>query len=148
MTDSARIAFGTEFWFGPSGGTLVKVPELVSLSPPSRDRELIDVTSHDSAGGVKEYCPAGTIDPGELSGEMYYIAQSAIDLAFLAAINSNPPTLLDCRIVLRSAGTALASQTFQGFLTNYAIQDLGVEDKQMVSFTVKVTGPIVQAAVV
>ena len=67
MTTAAKITFGNELWMGPSGGSLVKIPELRSVTPPKGNREVLDATTHDSPEGAQEYIASGTYDPGTMN---------------------------------------------------------------------------------
>lgn len=143
MTTAAKITFGTELHMGPSGGALVKVAELLTVNPPKRSRDTIDVTTHDSPAGAMEFIAAGVYDPGEVSGQINYVAGNAGDDAFVAAIADG--TLRDFKIVAKAA-TGTENLTFAGFVTEYGVDDMPVDGKQTASFSIKVSGPIAQAA--
>jgi predicted secreted protein len=53
-----------------------KVLELTNITGPSQSRDVIEVSSHDSANGFKEYI-AGLIDGGEISIEGNFIASDS-----------------------------------------------------------------------
>lgn len=142
MTKAAKIAFGTELWMGPAGGTLVKVAELLSVNPPRRSRDTIDVTTHDSPGGAQEFITGGIYDPGEVSGSIHYIAGSAGDDAMIEAVTDGVER--DLKIVVKAA-TSTEDLTFSGFCTEYGVDDLPTDGKQTASFTFKVSGEIAQA---
>lgn len=143
MTTAAKISFGSELWMGPAGGTLVKIAELLTVSPPRRSRETIDATTHDSAGGAQEFIAAGIYDPGEVSGSVNYIAGSSGDDAMIAAVTDG--VLRDFKIVAKSAADT-EDLSFSGFVTEYGVDELPVDGKQTASFTIKVSGEIDQAA--
>ena len=142
MTTAAKTNFGAEFWMGPNGGTLIKLAELLSVDPPKRSRETMDVTTHDSPAGAQQFITAGVYDPGEISGAVNYIAGSSDDLAMIAAITDG--VIRDFRIVVKSAA-GTKNQTFSGFLTEYGPDALPVDGKQQASFGIKVSGPIAQS---
>lgn len=143
MTTAAKINFGAELWMGPAGGTLVQIAELLSVTPPKRSREVIDATTHDSAGGAQEFIGSGIYDPGMINGQVHYIAGSAGDDAWVAAITDGE--LRDFKVVVKSSADT-EDLTFSGFVTEYGPDDMPIEGKQAASFSVKVSGEIVQAA--
>lgn len=143
MTTAAKTAFGAELWMGPAGGTLVKVAELLSVTPPTRSREMIDATTHDSAAGAQEFIAAGIYDPGEISFQGNYIAGSAGDDAMVAAVTDG--VLRDWKIVAKSAA-ATEDMEGSGFLNSYGVDDLPTDGKQTFSGAIKVSGAITQAA--
>ena len=67
MTTAAKRTFQNEFWMGPHNGTLVKIAELRSVTPPKASRETMDATTHDSSGGAMEFIASGVYDPGTLN---------------------------------------------------------------------------------
>lgn len=143
MTVSAKTARGAELWMGPAEGTLVQVAELLTIDPPVASRDTIDVTSHDSADGAAEVIVEGIYDPGEIKGQVHYIANSAGDIAMLLAMTGG--ALQDFKIVLKGASTD-RKQEFSGFLTSYGPDGMEVRGKQTASFGAKVSGPITHAA--
>lgn len=143
MTTAAKISFGSELWMGPDGGALVKVAELLSVTPPRRSRETIDATTHDSAAGAMEFIAAGVYDPGEVPFQVNYIAGSTGDDAMIAAVTDG--ALRDFKIVAKAAADT-EDMTFAGFLTEYGVDDLPVDGKQTASGSIKVSGVIAQAA--
>ncbi|WP_411340311.1 phage tail tube protein [Sphingopyxis sp. J-6] len=143
MTVAAKTSFGAELWMAVSGGSLAKVAELKSLTPPKHSRGTIDVTTHDSPAGAREFITEGVYDTGEVSGSIHYIAGSAGDDAMLTAVTGGAKH--DFKVVLKSAADT-EDLEFEGFVTEYGPDDQPVEGVQMASFTVKVSGAIAQAA--
>lgn len=143
MTTAAKTNFGAELWMGASGGSLTKVAELVTLNPPKQTRGTIDATSHDSPAGAMEFLTEGVYDPGEVTGQVNYIAGSTGDDAFIAAVTDG--VIRDFKIVVKSASDT-EDMEFSGFLTSYGPDEMPVNGKQVASFAVKVSGPITQAA--
>lgn len=142
MTTAAKTNFGAEFWMGPSLGVLVKVAELLSVDPPKRKRETIDVTTHDSPAGAMQFNTSGLYDAGEVSGQVNYIAGSTDDLALIAAVTDG--VIRDFKIVVKSAA-GTKNQTFSGFLTEYGPDAMPVDGKQQANFALKVSGAITQS---
>jgi hypothetical protein len=144
MTTSAKTNFGAAIWMAADGVTpLVKVAELINVTPPTRSREMIDATTHDSASAAQEFIAEGIYDPGEVTGQINYIAGSAGDDAFITAVTGGG--LHDFKIVAK-ASTGTEDITFSGYVTSYGVDDLPTNGKQTASFTIKVSGAISQAA--
>lgn len=143
MTTAAKTSFGSELWMGPAGGTLVKVSELLSVTPPRRSRETIDATTHDSPAGAQEFIAAGIYDPGEVGFSVNYIAGSAGDDAMILAVTDGE--IRDFKIVAKSAADTEDIE-FSGFVTEYGPDDLPTSGKQTASGSIKVSGEITQAA--
>jgi predicted secreted protein len=70
---SGRDGFGTLFKRGNGAGPEVftTIANVTNIGGPSRSRETIDVTSHDSPGGWMEFV-GGLKDGGELSIDINY----------------------------------------------------------------------------
>lgn len=144
MTVAAKTAFGAELWMASSGtDPLVKVGELLTVTPPTQSRSTIDATTHDSPAGAQEFIVEGTFDPGQIQGQVNYIAGSAGDTAMLDALTSGD--LQDFKIVLKGA-SATQDLTFSGFLTSYGPDAMPTNGKQTASFQAKVSGPVTSAA--
>jgi hypothetical protein len=143
MTTAAKIAFGTELWIGPAGGTLVKVPELLSVDPPKGGRDTIDATTHDSPGGAMEFITEGVYDPGDIKAQVNYIAGSTFDLAMIAARASGDKQ--GFKIVVKSAADTV-DVTGECFVTEYGPDGMEVKGKQTAALSLKVTGEVDQAA--
>ncbi len=144
MTVAAKKSFGAQLLMAADGVTpLVLVAELLTLQPPVLERATIDVTTHDSAGQAMEFITEGIYDPGEVSGQVHYIAGSAGDDAMITALTGGG--LHDFEIVLKAASST-EDQTFSGYVTSYGPDQMEINGKQTASFTIKVTGAITQAA--
>jgi predicted secreted protein len=101
MTTAAKITFRNELWMGPAGGSLTKIAELRSVTPPKGSRETLDATTHDSEEGAMEFIASGVYDPGTLNYSVNHIAGSASDTALTAAFNDGE--LRDFKVVLKGA---------------------------------------------
>ena len=143
MTVAAKRAFGNVLMAATDGGTLAAVAELKSFNPPVVSRGTIDVTTLDSTGGAREFIAEGVYDPGEVSGQVMYIAGSAGDDLLIAAVTSGE--LHDFKVVMK-AGTGTEDLTFSGIVTEYGPDEQTVDGVQTASFKVKVTSAITQAA--
>jgi hypothetical protein len=143
MTTAAKRTFQNELWMGLAGGSLVKVGELRSVTPPKPSRDTIDATTHDSAEGAMEFIASGIYDPGTLSFSINHIAGNTDDLAFSTALADGE--LRDFKVVLKGA-TSHEAYTFSGFVTSYGADDQPTNGLQTASGTVRVSGPVEQAA--
>lgn len=139
----AKTAFGAELWAVADGGSLAKIAKLVSVNPPRPSRGVIDITAHDSTAGAMEFITEGVYDPGEVSGQINYIAGSAADDLFLAAVTGGG--LYDFKIVVKAA-SGTEDMTFSGYVSSYGVDDLPTNGKQTASFAIKVSGAVTQAA--
>jgi len=146
MTKAAKVSFANTVEMGPSGGALVAVAELLTIEPPQLSRDTIDVTTHDSTGGAMEFIGEPIYDPGEMKLQMHYISGSAFDLASLTAFTTAAPQ--DVKMKVKGTGTTSRMLTFSGVVTEYALDSYEVKGKQSASMTLKVSGPITQAAYV
>lgn len=145
MTIAAKRAFGNTLWAVADGGVLAVVAELKSFNPPVLSRGTIDVTTLDSAAGAREFISEGVFDPGEVSGQVMYIAGSAGDDLLIAAVTSGD--LYDFKVVMKAA-TGTEDLTFSGIVTEYGPDEQTIDGVQTASFKVKVTNAITQAATV
>lgn len=145
MTTAAKRTFQNELWMGPAGGTLVKIAELRSVTPPKASRDTMDATTHDSPAGAMEFIASGVYDPGALNFSINHISGSTDDDAFTAALGDGD--LRDFKVVLKSAA-ATEDYTFSGFITNYGPDDQPTNGIQTASGSAKVSGPVTQAATV
>ena len=143
MTTAAKRTFGNELWMGPGGGTLVKIPELRSVTPPKGSRDTIDATTHDSPEGAMEFIASGVYDPGTLNFSINHIAGSTADDSLAAAFGD--ADLRDFKVVLKGASTT-EEYTFSGFVTTYGPDDQPTNGLQTASGTIRVSGPVTQAA--
>lgn len=143
MTDQAKNSFGAELWMGPTGGTLIKIAELTSVTPPKRTRGTQDVTTHDSPGGAQQFIGSGVYDPGTFGGAGNYLASSASDALLVAAITDG--VTRDFKYVVKGASDT-DDAAFSGILTEYGVDELPVDGVQTFTFSGKVSGEITQAA--
>ena len=143
MTASAKTSKGAILKLDDTGGTPATVAELTSISIPGLERSTIDVTTHDSAGQAMEFIAEGVYDAGEIQCQGNYIAGSAGDDLFIAALTSG--TVQDFEIVVKAA-TGTETISGSAIVTAYQPEALEVQGKQQFSATLKVTGPLTQAA--
>lgn len=135
---SGRDAFGTQFKRG-NGATptevFTSIANVTSIGGPSRTRETIDVTAHDSTDGWMEFI-GGLKDGGEISLDLNYDpAETTHDLDD-DFDDTNPRNY---QIVILPGTDDEHTWDFAGILT--ALEDeFPYDDKMGRSMTVKVSG--------
>ena len=128
---SALSGFGTQLKIGT-----VKIAEVLDISGPSLGMDTIEVTSHDSVDGWKEYI-AGLLDAGEVSFEINYVPTATTHknasggLLYLLTTRAKQSFTL----VFPDA----TSWTFDAFVTAFE-PSAPVQDKLGASITLKITG--------
>lgn len=111
---------------------LTPIAELTSITGLEVTADEIDVTSHDSTGGFREYV-GGLRDAGSVSLEGNFIGDASQE-ALLTLLKSGEVAAMTI-VFPDSAGT----WTFEGFVTAFST-DAPMEDKVSFSATIKVTG--------
>lgn len=131
----AKTAFGATISVGG-----VTLSEVVTIGPPNRTRETVDVTHHGSTDGYREYLTT-LRDGGEASVTMNYVAGSASDDACRAAYDDDDAVAV---VIAVKAASGTEDVEFNAFATDYAVDALEIDGKQTATLTLKVTGPITQ----
>lgn len=131
---AVTIGYGSKFSLGngASPEVFTDLAEVVSITPPSDQLDIIDATHMTSPNATREFI-LGLNDPGECSFEMNFIPGSAADLAIQAVRTARVP--LNCRVTYPN----LVKWTFRAILTGYEPAD-PVDDKMTATVTFKVTG--------
>lgn len=131
MTSSAFWAYGSSLSLDG-----VPVAEITELTPPQMARDEIDVTSHSSGDGYREFI-SGLRDGGEVTFKANWLPTNTSHdgtTGLLASFNDN----INHTWVVTLPGS-LASVTFSGFLTAFE-PDLPLEEQGQLSGTIKVSG--------
>lgn len=143
MSEPAYFGIGIELRIG-DGGTptelFTAIPGCQSFTGPGKTRDTVDVTSHSSTGGYREFI-GGLRDGGEISCDINWLfgdpAQDALDDAFAADARTN----FQMYFPMAAADNRLS---FAAFVTDLSWN--GPIDAQVTrSLTLKVTGPITVA---
>ena len=131
---SGLSAYGTIFTLGSTGSTGI-IGNLTNISGPGVSADTIDVTSHDSTGGYRQFV-AGLIDGGEISLEGNLVTAAAGN-AFMTAINARSTTA--CSIIYPTTSASIGKWTFSGIPVSFETQ---APHDGKIGFTasVKVTG--------
>lgn len=79
MATIAKIANGTLLKIGDGGGSesFTTIPEVMRISGPSIRFDLLDVTSHDTAGNFREFIP-GLADGDKISANINWRPSNTI----------------------------------------------------------------------
>jgi hypothetical protein len=137
MASIAILAQGTLFKLesDTSVGTFATIPEAKKLAPPNQKFDLLDVTSHDSTGGFREYIP-GLIDGENATADVNWVPTNAIHIQ--CRVDALARTRKNFTMVFPGGGTG-ANLAFAGYFVGLNPQS---DSGQILTetITVKVTG--------
>lgn len=140
MTTYANIGKGTRFAIGDGAGPEVftDLAEVVSVTPPSDNIDVLDATHMQSPGRTREYT-TGLIDPGECTVEMNFQAGSDSDDLIQAMRGTGEA--VNCRITWPApiGGGSQQTWTFAAILTGYT-PTAPIDGIMRATATFKVTG--------
>lgn len=129
---AAQIGYGSIFEISTNdGATWTKVGEVMAITPPSDEIDVLDATHMESPDRTREFI-TGLRDPGEASFEMNFVPGSAGDTALQAVRDAGE------RIRARITFPNAVIWTFSAILTGYE-PDVPLDDKMTASVTFKVT---------
>lgn len=135
---AASSGFGATFsYLSTDPSTYTELAEVLSITPPSISVETIDATSMGSDDGFREII-ASLKDGGECVVTLNYVEASATLLQTLVLAG-----LETFKITLPGSSTLI----FSGIPTNFAIDDVVIDDKITMSLSIKVSGKPTYAAV-
>lgn len=133
MATGARIGYGSSFEVSTDGGSVyTELAEVISITPPSDNLDIIDATNMDSANATREFI-VGLNDPGNCSMEMNFIPGSASDQKIVQIRDAR--VAVYCKITFPNS----VVWTFLGILTGYE-PAVPADDKMTATVTFKVTG--------
>lgn len=138
MTSAAIWAYGSTLQIGDGGTPEVfsDVAEILELTPPSMSRDDIDVTSHQSADGYREFI-SGLRDGGEVTFKANWLPTNSTHDGATGVLESfNDNANHNWKIILPGS---LITISFVGFLTAFE-PDLPIEEQAQLSCTIKVSG--------
>lgn len=136
MSSIAIVANGTLLKHGDGASVEVftTVPEVTKLSGPSVKFALLDVTSHDSSGGFREYIP-GLADGDNITAELNWKPSNVVHKAL--RVDSYARTL-------RNFKTIFPDATDNTVLTSTYVADIAPKADMgailAAAVTIKVTG--------
>lgn len=135
------IGYGATFWLANSSGTLTKLSEIISITPPNPQTDDVEATHMESPNRRKEYI-AGLIEDGNGTFEMNWVPGSATDQLIVEAQNSG--TVRSYKIVLALADGSFQNITGSAIVKGYERQ-LPIADRMTGTLTVRFTGASTQA---
>jgi len=138
MASSAFWAYGSTLQIG-DGATpevFTSIAEITELTPPSMERDDIDVSSNSSSDGYREFIP-GMRDGGEVEMTANWLPTNATQDAVTGVLSTfNDNLLHNYKIVLPNS---LATIAFSGFVTAFEME-LPLEEQGKLTCTIKVSG--------
>ena len=138
MTSAAIWAYGSKLQIGDGAVSeaFSDVAEILELTPPKMKRDDIDVTSHNSSDGYREFI-SGLRDGGEVDFKANWLPTNATHDATTGLLESfNDNANHNWKIILPNS---LVTISFVGFLTAFE-PDLPLEEQAQLSGTIKVSG--------
>ncbi len=121
---------------GATSEAFTSIAEITELTPPSMSRDDIDVTSHSSPDGYREFI-AGMRDGGEVSFKANWLPTNAThDFTTGLGETFNDNVTHNWKIILPDSVVAIS---FAGFLTAFET-DTPLEEQATLSGTIKVSG--------
>lgn len=138
MASSAFWAYGSTLQIGDGASPEVftSIAEITELTPPSMERDDIDVTSNSSSDGYREFIP-GMRDGGEVEFTANWLPTNATHDATTGVLSTfNDNAVHNWKIVLPNT---LATISFAGFVTAFETE-LPLEEQGKMTCTIKVSG--------
>ncbi len=138
MTSAAIWAYGSllQLGDGASPEVFTSVAEITELTPPAMSRDDIDVTSHQSSDGYREFI-SGLRDGGEVSFKANWLPTNSTHDGTTGILETfNDDVNHNWKIILPNTLITIA---FSGFLTAFE-PDLPLEEQAQLSGTIKVSG--------
>lgn len=138
MKSNAFWAYGSVLQLG-DGATpevFTSIAEITELTPPQMSRDEIDVTSHSSGDGYREFI-SGLRDGGEVTFQANWLPTNSTHdgtTGLLETFNDNVNH--NWKIILPNT---LITISFSGFLTAFE-PELPIEEQGKLSGTIKVSG--------
>lgn len=136
----AQIGYGATFAIGNGGTpteTFTPLAEVISITPPSDNIDVVEATHLTSPNRTKEYV-IGLNDPGECALSLNFLPGEADDDAIQALRGLTSPTNFKITFPAIS-GNPVVSWTFAGYLTGYE-PDVPIGDRMTANVRIKVTG--------
>lgn len=130
---SGVSAFGTQYKIG---GTAVA--EVTSISGPGLSADVIDMTSHDSTTGYREFVQ-GLKDGGEVSFDIIYVPAGVTHKNASGGLLWYYEQGGTAQHSIVFPDSATTTWTFDAFVTNFEV-GAPIDDKLSASVTIKVTG--------
>lgn len=134
---AGKDAFGTQFLRDTTGaGAFAVIANVSDISGPSRQREAIEVTAHDSPNKYREFIK-GLKDGGEVEITLNYDPGSTSHQALDADFEEDD--LRDYQVILLPGDPDEHTWDFAGLITDLG-DEYPTEDKMERTCTVKISG--------
>lgn len=114
--------------------TFVTVPEVSRMNTPSVRVEQVDVTSHDSAGGFREYL-AGFKDAENVTVELNWVVGNVVH-DFLRTI-ADAGTTVNWKQTIKGTGDKVCA--FSGYIESLQVQ-VNAGEAQKATMVIRVSG--------
>lgn len=139
MTTLATIGHGVKFQRETTTpGTYEDVGEILTLGDVDMTREAIDVTTHDSPGGFKQYIPGGFIDMSDVPCEVHFLNN-----AFQQAVRADFENAVKKKWRIIFPLTPAVTVSFESYVFGYKVSTGDASTAVKATFTVKpVTKPV------
>jgi predicted secreted protein len=143
MTSSAFWAFGSALQLGDGATSeaFTSIAEITELLAFDMNRDVIDVTSHNSTDKYREKIP-GLRDAGSIGVKANWLPNNVTQdetTGILASFNTD--TLHNWKIVLPGS---IATASFAGFVSKIKA-DLPLEEQGVLEFSIEISGKVTVA---
>ncbi|MFG3493005.1 phage tail tube protein [Streptomyces sp. NPDC047972] len=134
---AGKDAFGTQFKRDTTGsGSFATIANVTDISGPSRSREAIEVTAHDSPNKYREFIK-GLKDGGEVEITLNYDPTATTHMALDGDFEEDD--LRDYQVVILPGTDDEHTWEFAGLITDMG-DEYPTEDKMERSVTFKISG--------
>ena len=134
---AAYLALGTELQIETSPGNFETIPGCQGIDGPGMTRDTVDVTSHSSTGGYREYI-SGLRDGGEVTCDVNWLFDDPAQLALEDAFGTEVPVNFRVRYPWL---TPVIYDEFAGLVTDLT-RSSPIDAQSTRALTVKITGPV------
>ena len=131
---NTSIGWGGELWLH-DGSALYELVEVVSMTPPSGDKERVEYTHLKSPNKRRQYKP-GLIAESEATATLNFRPGSTTDTVIRAAYNAGDTRAI--KMVFPEDGVENYQVTFSGQVANYTVGEVTADGimQATVTFTV------------
>ena len=145
---SSYAAFGASLVYDPAGSPLT-VGQITNISGPGVSTDAIDVTTHASASGHREFL-AGLVDGGEVTVEMVYDPQTSASGGASDALGVIEAKAQDRSLntwQVQSDTTTDYYRRFSAIVTSFSGAQQPVDGALTATATLKISGAITTGTV-
>lgn len=131
-------AFGTKLYRGTSIASGTAIAQVTNISGPGLSADTIDVTSHDSTGGYREFLQS-LKDGGEISLDLNFDPTGATHKNASGGFLNDFQTGTAVNYTLAFSDAATTVWKFSGIPTGFEVE-APIDDKLAATATIKITG--------